>query len=580
MKFISKQQAHSIQRRLTRLYGDRGSELMERFHMLLGRYGVGEDDPPAPRGHWDENDVVLITYADMVQSREMSPLKALTRFCMRHLKGAVSTVHILPFSPWTSDDGFSVVDYRQVEKSYGSWRDLNELGEGFSLMYDLVLNHCSVSSQWFKDYVTGIAPACFYFLPMDPETDLSAVVRPRPWPLLTPVHTRDGEAHVWTTFSADQVDLNWQNPDVLFEFLDILFLYFANGCRILRLDAIAFLWKEIGTSCVHLPETHEIVKLFRDVFDLVRPEAVLLTETNVPHEENISYFGHGDEAHMVYNFSLPPLLLHGLLRQDSTHLTAWAKSLPDLPHGQTFLNFTSSHDGIGVRPLQGILDEAELDWVVKEVKARGGRVSMRAMGDGTEKPYELNITYCDALSVPGDLELGMARFLCSQALTLAFRGMPAVYFHCLAGTPNWEEGVAQTQHNRTINRRKFEDTELRHLLLEDGGNDRMARIFARYQTWLRRRRNHPAFHPDAPQKILDLGSALFGFTRTGLSKGEHIVCVFNFTPEEQRIAFKDLDERLATAKSCRDILNATTLECGGKRTLKLGPYHAYWLIAR
>jgi len=120
--------------------------------------------------------------------------------------------------------------------------------------------------------------------------------------------------------------------------------------RIARLDAVAFLWKELGTNCLHLPETHELVKLFRDVCEIVAPRAIILTETNVPHAENVSYFGQGDEAHMVYQFSLPPLLLHAFITGNGQYLTHWASGLEPPPAGCTFFNFTASHDGVGVRP--------------------------------------------------------------------------------------------------------------------------------------------------------------------------------------------------------------------------------------
>ena len=576
MKFITKQQAQRIQRRLTRLYGERGPALMERFFFLLGRYGVGED-VSAHTTYWNQNDVVLITYADTLKDGERTPLKVLREFCVEHLKDAVSVVHLLPFFPWSSDDGFSVIDYRQVDPGNGSWADVTALGHDFDLMFDLVLNHCSRESVWFREYVTGTAPSRFYFHAMDPAEDLSAVVRPRPWPLLTEVNTRDGKAHVWTTFSEDQVDLNWENPDVLFEFLDILFLYLTKGCRIFRLDAVAFLWKKVGTNCIHLPETHEVVRLFRDVLDVVAPDAVLLTETNVPHEENISYFGKGNEAHMVYNFSLPPLTLHALLRGDSTHLRAWAAGLPELPQGQTFLNFTASHDGIGVRPLQGILAEKELKWVVNEVKERGGRVSTRTLPDGTQAPYELNITYRDALRVPDDAELSMARFLCSQAIMLAFRGVPAVYLQSLLGTENWESGVAETGQNRTINRRKWELGELNAILQDpdsEGG-----RIFARYRQWLRRRRGHPAFQPGGGQTVLDLGKEVFGFVRESPARQERIVCVFNLTAKRKAVPLEALDPALVGKKGCRDLLSGAELAFGPKAMrLHLKPYYAYWLV--
>jgi len=573
MKFFTKQQATRLERRLARLYGDQSHALMERFYMMLGRYGVGYGEP-ASGDLWDQNDVVLITYADTLRGEDEAPLKTLREFCNTHLRNRISTVHLLPFFPWSSDDGFSVIDYRKVAPENGEWKHVTALGNDFDLMFDLVLNHCSRESTWFKEYVTGVAPSRYYFLPTDPQEDLSEVVRPRPWPLLTEVHTRDGKAHVWTTFSEDQVDLNWANPDVLFEFLDILFFYLSQGCRIFRLDAVAFLWKKLGTNCLHLPETHEVVRLFRDVLEVVAPDAILLTETNVPHEENISYFGKGNEAHMVYNFSLPPLLLHGLLRGDSTQLTAWARTLPDLPKKQAFFNFTASHDGIGVRPLQGILDDTELAWIADTVRSRGGEVSMRAMPDGSERPYELNCSYRDALSVPDDEELSIARFLCSQAVALAFKGIPAVYIQSLLGTPNWREGFERTKQKRTLNRRQWEQADLAAVLADK--ESPQARVFARYTQWLSRRRGHPAFHPNAAQEIRDFGPELFCFVRISVSKEERVVCLFNFTAEPQTVELADLDPSLGGKPSARDLLSGTRLKAP-KGKLTLEPYFAYWL---
>ena len=301
---ISSSKLKIIRRRLSLIYGiDEADVLLERLYRMVGRYGVGMQ--PSQTGiSLSSKDVVLITYADMVKGDEVgqSSLSSLRDFCTARLKGAVSTIHILPFYPWTSDDGFSVVDYREVSTDYGTWEDISKLGEDFDLMFDLVLNHCSAKSPWFKEYVSGVEPGLNYIMEGDPEKDFSMVVRPRSTPLLTPYQTRKGERHVWTTFSADQVDLDWTSPDLLFEFLDIILYYVSIGCRILRLDAVAFLWKKIGTNCLHLPETHQIIKLVRNFLEIVAPEVVILTETNVPHEENISYFGKGDEAHAVDQF--------------------------------------------------------------------------------------------------------------------------------------------------------------------------------------------------------------------------------------------------------------------------------------
>ncbi len=574
MKIIRQTRVDRIRRRLKRLYGDRAGLLMERFYMMIGRYGVGLKSP-RHRRLWSEKDAVLITYADMVRAENEKPLKVLRRFLNTHCSGAFSALHILPFFPWSSDDGFSVIDYREVNPAYGSWEDVEALGEDFSLMFDLVLNHCSAQSEWFRDFVTGIAPARFYFIPLEPETDLAQVTRPRASPLLTKTQTRDGEAWVWTTFSADQADLNWKNPDVLFEFLDILFLYLSKGARILRLDAIAYLWKNIGTNCIHQPECHQVVRLFRDVLEIVAPYTLLLTETNVPHKENISYFGDGNEAHMVYNFTLPPLLLYSLLRGDGSALTAWAGSLAPPKKGCAFLNFTASHDGVGVRPLQSIIPSEEIDWLAEQTRKRGGRVSMKTDPGGLQSPYELNITYFDALGDPDHPELGTARFLCSQAIMLALQGIPAVYFHSLTATPNWEEGVRHTGQNRAINRRKWEKEEIETLLKDK--NSVPARIFSACLRMLRRRAKHPAFHPDGAQQVYDIGPEFFCFTRTSPDGEETILCLCNLTASERTIRrFPDIP-MLRKAKGLYGVISAKIIS-GNVNSLTLAPYQAVWLL--
>ena len=575
IKTVSRGQLRSVRKRLATLYGNQAEKLLERIVMMIGRYGVGYDAVPA-ESRWDERDSILITYGDSLRNGdEKVPLSVLEDFAGKHLKGAIRTIHLLPFYPWSSDDGFSVIDYRKVDPECGDWDDVERLGQDFDLMFDFVLNHCSSQSSWFKDFVAGIEPARHYFLPMDPDGDYSSVVRPRTSPLLTKTRTRDGEAHVWTTFSADQVDLNWQNPEVFFEFLDILLLYISKGMRIARLDAVAFLWKTLGTNCIHLPETHEMVKLFRDIIEIVAPQTIIMTETNVPHAENISYFGRGDEAHMVYQFSLPPLLLHAFVTGDGKYLTKWAMELEPPPEGCTFFNFTASHDGVGVRPVEGILPTPERDKLIEHVESAGGRVNWRAMPDGSKQPYELNITYYSALADAGDPKLGAARFLCSQALALSLRGVPGIYIHSLTGTENYQEGVEETGQNRTINRRKWELPELQAHLKEGIGK----LVFTRYLRMLRRRTEHPAFHPDAPQEVFKVNSGLFVHKRTSLDGEESVYCVFNLTPKEKNLQQLCPDGQFEKFSIFYDILRAREIKAG-KRGYSVKPFQAMWLVPR
>ena len=562
--------------RFAHLYGDIGARCFKRMQAMIGRYGIGTD-AKSLSSRWSEKDVLLVTYGDMIKAPDEKPLATLNRFLGRRLVGAVNTVHVLPFFPYSSDDGFAIMDYCKVDPALGDWGGIRAIGERFHLMFDLVLNHVSRESAWAQDFVAGIAPARHYFIEMNPKTDLSSVARPRSSPLLTPVQTREDILHVWTTFSEDQLDLNFANPDVLFEFLDILFFYLSQGVRIIRLDAIAYLWKRLGTACIHLPETHEVVRIFRDVLTIVAPEVLLLTETNVPHNENVSYFGRSDEAHMIYQFSLPPLLLHALHTGRTSLLTEWAASVSEPPASCTFLNFTASHDGIGVRPLEGIVPKAELNRLIKSIRKRGGKVAMRRNLDGTESPYELNITYFDALCDPDrdDPDLDVARFLCSQTVPLALRGIPAVYFNSLVAARNDLEGVKQTGRARSINRRKWELQELAGML--ENQDSIHSCVFREYVRRLRIRCRHPAFHPDAGQRVLDLGDSVFAIERTAPDGSETIAAISNFTPEPVKLSVDDRIPSLKDAPAWKNLITGKQRKASNHE-IAMAPYQTCWLL--
>ena len=560
--------------RLVRLYPNHDrDDLLRRLLLLDGRYGVGSN-PGVANELWDETDSVLITYGDSIRKTGEMPLETLKRFADDFLHDAFSTIHVLPFFPFSSDDGFSVMDYRLVRSDLGDWRHLQSLGENFHLMYDLVLNHASRQGDWFKQYTLDVAPFRDYFVEADPDKDYSMVVRPRNLPLLSAVNKQGERKHVWTTFSRDQVDLDFRNPDVLFEFLDVLSFYLSRGARILRLDAIAYLWKEVGTSCIHLPQTHELVKLLRDFVTMIEPRTIILTETNVPHEENIAYFGHGDEAHMIYQFSLPPLILHALQTGNGRYLTAWARGLPEPPPGCTFLNFTASHDGIGVRPLKGLIPDDELDAVVHGVTERGGRVSMKANTDGSESPYELNITWFDALSDPQnpDRDLQIRRVLCSQAIMMAMKGIPAVYIHSLTATPNDLKGVKESGRARSINRRMWADTELRHLLGDE--TSVQAAVFPEMVRMLTLRSRHAAFHPDSAQHIGDTDAECFAILRTSRDGMSKILALHNLTASTITVPLVHTD--LFETVGGVDMIADTPISADATE-VDLSPYQVRWI---
>ncbi|MCJ7716495.1 MAG: alpha-amylase family glycosyl hydrolase, partial [Anaerolineales bacterium] len=490
---------------------------------------------------------------------------------------------LLPFFPYSSDDGFSIIDYKAVNPEIGSWEDLIRIRNCCQLMFDAVVNHISSQSDWFKFYLEDKDPYTEYFLTTDPDADLSQVIRPRARPLLTEVKTPSGIKHVWTTFSPDQIDLNYKNPAVLLEIIDVLLFYISQGARIIRLDAVAFLWKEIGTSCIHLPQTHQVIKLMRAVLDFVAPEVIIITETNVPHQENISYFGDqlpgsngkyplGDEAQMVYQFPLAPLVLHTFRTENASALTNWASSIETPFSSAAFLNFIASHDGIGVRPAEGLLSGKEIQGLVDQTLNHGGQVSYKTNPDGSKSVYELNITLYDALNHPLDetQDPGVKRFLASQAIMLSLSGVPGIYIHSLFGSPNSHSSVKETGRARSINRKKFQLSEIDKDLKD--GSSRSSQVFTAYTHLLEIRKAQPAFKPLAPQQILDLDCQVFSVLRKTADGSESVLCLINVTSQSVELSIDTMEIDLPVPG-----VDLLTGEEFLSSDIRLNPYQILWL---
>lgn len=563
-----KYESHTIFERLEFLYSKEDakksyeliSELIKKYKKIIH----------SKEYHLSQKDTILITYGDQVQHPEESPLETLKLFLDTYLKGIVNSVHILPFYPYSSDDGFSVINYSEVDPKLGSWREIQNISDDYRLMVDGVINHISQYSDWFKAYMNGDEEYNDFFVELDPLSDLSKVVRPRATPLLSEFIDADGKIHnIWTTFSKDQVDLNYASYRVLVAVLDALFYYVKNGATLIRLDAIAFIWKEIGTDCVHLPQTHELIQLMREVLHEVAPEVIIITETNVPHKENISYFGSGeDEAQMVYNFALPPLLAHSVICSDTSKLTSWAKTLT-LPSDKVcFFNFTASHDGCGLRPVSELLSDDELDNLVKNTESHGGLVSYRDTPEG-KKPYELNCSYIDILSHPEeDDTLRAKRMLLAQAVTLSMPGIPGIYFHSLVGSRNYKEGVNLSGVNRTINREKFNYDRLVEKLNKEGSLEKI--IFSAYRRLISIRTNESSFNPFGEFEFLDIKNGVFAILQSSLDKRESILALHNFCNDTITLS---LPENFS--KDLKDLLSKTVVKTDEKIVLE--PYQVMWL---
>lgn len=546
----------SMEDRLKFIYGEaKTPAILSGIQNIMERHG-GTISPR--RCGWSERDSFLITYADSILEEGKAPLESLHQFLQSNVAGLLSFVHLLPFYPYTSDDGFSVTDFRTVREDLGTWDDIENLANDYRVVFDGVVNHVSASSRYMKRYASGDPDFRDFFLALDPATDTSSVLRTRNLPLLHEYPTHEGSKWLWTTFSQDQLDLNYQNPNVLLEMIDVLLFYAQKGASMIRLDAVPYLWKELGTSCAHLPQTHELIKLFRDVLDVAAPHVLLLTETNVPHHENLTYFGdHGDEAQMIYNFALAPLILWSLVKGNASTLTGWASDLKFVGPSATYLNLTATHDGIGMRPTEGILSEAERMELVQLARDHGGGMTGKRNADGSVSPYELNLNYFDAINDPRSAEptdLQVRRFMVSQAIPMSLIGMPGIYIHSLFGSRNDYEGVLRSGRDRSINREQLRAERLRTELNDPASVRHL--VFEQYRTLLRLRREQSAFHPDASQEILDLGPAVFGVKRENATTGQIVIALHNVTDHSVKVScpgiFLDIlsNERTSGGEAC------------------------------
>lgn len=558
------------------IYGDQALTLSSSVIEAM-RYPDEIVEPQPYQNYWDESDCWMITYATSIHKDGESGLKTLRKFCDEHLADVINGLHLLPFYPFSSDDGFAVIDYMVVDDAAGDWEDVRSISDNYRLMSDLVINHVSSQSEWYQNFIARKDPGKDYFKETSPDEDISMVVRPRSTPLRMEVDTADGKRWVWCTFGPDQIDLDFGNPEVLLRFIEIIRFYLEHGVRVLRLDAVAFLWKESGTSSLHDQRTHEIIKLLRTLIDFFDPSVMLITETNVPNRDNLTYFGNANEAHAIYNFSLPPLLIHTLLTGDCRHLKTWMMSMPPARYGTTYFNFIASHDGIGMRPIDGLLTLAERSRLLDTLTGFGGKISLRTGPDGEAHPYEVNISLIDALAgtEAGVDDLQLDRFVCAHAIMLALEGIPGIYIHSMLGTSNDNEGMARTGQYRSINRRTWELDEISSLLKDPDSVP--ATILQRLSRLIQLRREQPAFHPNAVQFTLQLGLETFGIWRQSANRRQDIFSISNITREHQSVELMNIN--LVSTDNWWDLISGDAIT-DDQALLELAPYQTVWLTNR
>jgi len=578
--------------RLSFLYGEAEAErvmpelerILKVHHAHKPRGLIEAEKDFDPKERFTEKDMVLITYGDMIHGKGSTPLATLHNFVNAYNRGAINTLHILPFFPYSSDRGFAVVDFKTVDPNLGSWDDILNMAADYDLMFDGVMNHCSSGSRMFREFLRGNPLFKNFFVSYESPDELtpdqrSKIFRPRTSDILTKFNTIDGPRYVWTTFSEDQIDINFRNPHALMAVIEGLLFYVRRGADIIRLDAVTYIWAEPGTDCVHLPETHEIAKLLRDVMDTVAPTVAVITETNVPHDDNVSYFGNGyDEAHMVYNFALPPLVLHTFYKEDATALSKWAHNLKVDSDTATFFNMLDTHDGIGLMGVKEILSKEDIDFIIHSAKEHGAHISYKMTEDMTEEPYEINSTWWSAINADNsdeDVFLQVRRYIASRSIALVLQGVPAVYAHGALGTPNDHELVKKTKHNRDINRGtidsaspqfSFKDPNSKlSLLRRDGSKLNLTRTGNR------------AFHPHGDQRVLMISPHVFTVLRTSPEKDQRILTVTNVTNRACSVEIPIHDLKIEETRWV-DLLTEKEWMAEGKKLLvHLQPYDVIWL---
>lgn len=571
---VSKISREIIINKLGFLYGrNRAQNIFKKINKLIDRYQKNNVSKIPKTDFLDEEDVVLITYGDNIQATDKTPLKSLFKFADEYLDQAINIIHILPFYPYSSDDGFSVIDYKKVNPALGDWKDIEDIGQKFDLMFDLVANHISSESIWFKEYLRGNPKYDDYFISIDKDADLSSVTRARTHPLLTKFKRKGEDIYLWTTYSPDQIDINFANENVLLEIINVILFYASKRARVIRLDAIGHIWKKLGTTCINLKETHYLIQLIRTVLDEVFSDTLLLTQTNVPHKENVGYFGDGyNEVQLIYQFALPLLVLHTFYTGDASRLLEWASHIKNVSDKTAFFNVLATHDGLGVVPVKAILTDKKIADIADKIKERGGFVSYKVSGNGSKEPYEMNITYYSAIAdSKNSEELNIKKFIASQAIILSLLGIPGIYIHSLFGTENYLKGARETGQKRTINRKKFQFNKLKEDLANS--DSREYKIFTEFTKLIHKRKSEKAFHPNGKQDVLLLKKGIFSLSRISPDGKEKIIALHNVTDNIQKFCFTKNQYGL-NKKEYLDIISEKTINI---EKISLKPFQIMWL---
>ena len=547
----------------------------KRINQLINDYKSQSTNSKSPES-WSENTVLLITYADNINKGVTGKtISDFILFYQKYFSTFIDTIHFLPFFTSSGDGGFSVKDHEEIDPAYGNWKEISGFSKNATIMTDLVLNHASSQGKWYRNFIENKRPGKDYFFTIDNNYDCSNVIRPRDHELLKDIKLEIGNKKLWCTFSYDQIDLNFRNPDVLLEFVKLIIKLSSYGVKIFRLDAVAFIWKESGTTCLNLPQTHEIIKLLRDIVDQLDENIVIVTETNLPKNENLSYFGKNDEAHWIYNFSLPPLIIYTFLFGDSSSITKWSMKMPPAQFGNAYLNFIASHDGIGMRPAEGVLSDEDINNMLTRLKKNGSEFSMRKLKGTEDKVYEANISLFSALqNIDTDSNgiFALDRFIAAHCIILAIEGVPAFYFNSFFGTKNDKQSYLKSGIKRDLNRHKWNFSDLVSKIDDDQTHE--FKCFSILKELISIRKFQPAFHPNATQFTLNIDQSVFAVWRQSKNRKQSIFAITNVT--SSKFIFNTNMINLIDDEEWYDLLNPKT-NFQDEQKIELNPYQTIWI---
>jgi sucrose phosphorylase len=449
-----------------------------------------------------KNKVQLITYANRLGGNNITELHQLLK---GPLAGLFGGVHILPFYyPINGvDAGFDPIDHTQIDPCLGDWSDIKALGQDVDLMADLIVNHVSSASPHFLDYSENGASSMYdgMFLTMDSifpngatEADLLAIYRPRPGLPFSYVTLKNGKKRLlWTTFTKQQIDINVNHPQGQAYLQSVLQTLHKNNIRMVRLDAVGFSVKKAGSSCFMIPETFAFIET------LARQATTLEIEVLV---EIHSYFRRQIEiarqVDRVYDFALPPLVLHAIFNRTARYLKQWLAISP-----RNAITVLDTHDGIGVIDIgadsanpqdgHGLIPPEELDALVERIHTNSNGQSRQATGTAASNLdlYQVNCTFYDALG-RNDQD-----YLLARAIQFFSPGVPQVYYVGLLAGENDMALLAKSGVGRDINRHFYSLEEVEQALQRP--------VVQSLFELIRFRNQHPAF--DGTFRLIETGES-------------------------------------------------------------------------